>query len=154
MVSNPDSDDRSALRSMRNRRAALIKSARHDPRESTAKARSAFDARFLREVDEQGEFPEPERQRRAAALRRAYFLGLSIKAAEARQRRAQRVSTPHMLDLARRSAKSRATKAEAKSTQSALGGASEIPEAPSPSVIEVAANGIQGDGAEDRRSDR
>jgi hypothetical protein len=138
---------------MRNRRAALIKSARHDPRESTAKARSAFDARFLREVDEQGEFPEPERQRRAAALRRAYFIGLSIKAAEARQRRAQRVSTPHTLDLARRSAKSRAAKkaASVKHIQPALGNRGEVAEEFSLSAVQAESGGTDRIETEDRR---
>ena len=52
---------------LRGRIGAFRLHATHDPRETTKKARAAFDARFLREVDPDGVLPEEERRRRAAA---------------------------------------------------------------------------------------
>jgi hypothetical protein len=54
----------------------------------TANARAAFLDRFEREVDPDGVLPAAERARRAAAARKAYFVRLAAKSAEARRRKA------------------------------------------------------------------
>ncbi len=61
--------------------------ATHDSREITKNARSAFLARFEREVDPDGVLPVEERTRRAAHARKAYFAALALKSADARQAR-------------------------------------------------------------------
>ena len=53
----------------------------------TAAARSAFLERFERDVDPEGRLTASERSRRANSARRAYFLRLAAKSAEARRRR-------------------------------------------------------------------
>src|SRR4051794_26372612 len=58
--------------------------ATHDPRETTAQARSAFLARFEDEVDPDHTLPEAERQRRAEHARKAYFARLALKSARTR----------------------------------------------------------------------
>jgi hypothetical protein len=58
-----------------------------DPAAHTAPARSAFDARFYREVDPDNQLPEAERERRAAHARSAYFKGLALKSSLARSTR-------------------------------------------------------------------
>src|ERR1700745_1439611 len=65
----------------------------------TANGRKAFDARFEREVDPDGTLAPPERDRRAKAARKAYYIRLSIKSAQIRQakaaaRRAQQPPRP------------------------------------------------------------
>lgn len=77
-----------AERSLRSRIGAYTLHATHDPRQTTKSAREAFLARFEREVDPGGHLPEPERQRRAEAAKKAYFSRLALKSAQAR--RAQR----------------------------------------------------------------
>jgi hypothetical protein len=57
------------------------------PAEMTRAARAAFDRRFYDQTDPA--LPEDERQRRAAALRRAHMTRLALAAATARRRRAQ-----------------------------------------------------------------
>ncbi len=52
---------------------------------ATAKARRAFDDRFLREVDPDGVLPHAERHKRADAARRAYFAKLALASAKARR---------------------------------------------------------------------
>jgi hypothetical protein len=64
----------------------LRRSAKHDSREMTAKAREAFHDKFLAEVDPQGVLPEAERLRRADAARKAYYAGLAYKSAMARRK--------------------------------------------------------------------
>ena len=61
--------------------------ATHDPRETTANARASFLARFEDEVDPERKLPEPERQRRAEAARKAYFSRLALASADARRTR-------------------------------------------------------------------
>jgi hypothetical protein len=78
--------------SLRGRLAAHILHARRDPRETTAKGRAAFLARFEREVDPAGELDLSERRRRAEQARRAYFIRLSLAALEAR--RTKRAAQP------------------------------------------------------------
>ncbi len=66
---------------------AYVKHSRHDPRESTLIARTAFLARFEREVDPDGLLPPAARARRADSTRKAYFARLALKSAEARRTR-------------------------------------------------------------------
>jgi len=53
---------------------------------ATAPARAAFDARFEREVDPDRVLPAPERARRAAHARKAYFARLALLSAQRRRR--------------------------------------------------------------------
>jgi hypothetical protein len=61
--------------------------ANHDSRVTTRNAREAFLATFERQVDPHGALPMPERQRRAEAAKKAYFVGLAMKSAKARRAR-------------------------------------------------------------------
>jgi hypothetical protein len=58
--------------------------ATHDPRETTEKARAAFLASFVDEVDPNRVLPEPERLRRATAARKAHFATLAYLSARKR----------------------------------------------------------------------
>ena len=71
-------------RVMRSRMAAYLMHARHDGRLTTAASHAAFMARFLREVDPEQKLPEPERHRRAAAAKSAYFTRLAYLSAKKR----------------------------------------------------------------------
>ena len=74
--------------SLRNRAAAYAKWAHTaDPTSATAPARSAFNARFEREVDPEGRLPLEERRRRAEYARKAYFARLAYLSAKARRKR-------------------------------------------------------------------
>ena len=73
-------------RVMRSRMAAYLMHARHDARQTTAASHAAFMARFLREVDPEQKLPEPERHRRAAAAKSAYFTRLAYLSATKRRR--------------------------------------------------------------------
>lgn len=53
----------------------------------TAPARKAFADRFAREVDPDGTLAPAERMRRAEHARKAYFLGLALKSAQARRKK-------------------------------------------------------------------
>ena len=55
-----------------------------DPTSATAPARSAFNARFDREVDPDGVLPAAERARRAECARKAYFIRLAYLSVKAR----------------------------------------------------------------------
>ncbi len=57
-----------------------------DPAKRTSKARTKFLERFEREVDPDGTMPAAERARRAEQARRAYFLDLADKSAQARRK--------------------------------------------------------------------
>ena len=73
--------------SLRARIAALARWARTANRTAaTAAARSAFEARFEREVDPHGQLGVEERARRAGFARRAYFARLALLSAKARRR--------------------------------------------------------------------
>jgi hypothetical protein len=72
-------------RVMRARMAAYMLHARYDPRETTKAARRAFNRRFVDQVDPDGRLPERERQRRAEAARRAYFVRLAYLSARRRR---------------------------------------------------------------------
>jgi hypothetical protein len=75
-------------RVLRARTAALVRSATEDTRLMTARARQAFNQRFVDEAraSAPGGTTEAEVMRRADALRRLWFTRLSLKAANARQR--------------------------------------------------------------------
>lgn len=76
-------------RSLRARLAAHSLHARvADPQAHTAPARAAFLDRFSRQVDPDGLLPAADRARRAEHARKAYFLSLARKSAEARRKRA------------------------------------------------------------------
>lgn len=77
-------------RAQRGRIGAYLMHARHDPRSTTAAARSAFSQRFLDMVDPNRTLPEPERLRRADAARKAYFVQLAYRSAVARGRARRR----------------------------------------------------------------
>jgi hypothetical protein len=74
-------------RALRARLGAYVMHARNDARDTTAKARAAFLARFERLADPDGRLPAAERQRRAQQLRRAYFARLALASAKARRTR-------------------------------------------------------------------
>jgi hypothetical protein len=64
------------------RMGGLTTASRHDPRETTAAARRAFEAKFLDETDPT--LPMAERLRRADAAYRLYMTRLAFKARQAR----------------------------------------------------------------------
>jgi hypothetical protein len=74
-------------RALRARLGAYLMHGRNDARETTAKARAAFLARFERLADPDGQLPADERQRRAQQLRSAYFARLALASAKARRAR-------------------------------------------------------------------
>lgn len=69
--------------------AALTRVAREGGAAVSAPARAAFDQKFVDQVDPDRTLPEDERGRRVHAARRAYFLTLAAKSADARRRRAE-----------------------------------------------------------------
>jgi hypothetical protein len=84
-----------AERILQAKQAALTRWSQEDPRDPNGplpRARAAFERRFLDQVDPDHVLPEPERLRRAAAARKAYYAALSRAAVKAR--RARRASRP------------------------------------------------------------
>ncbi len=79
---------------LRGRIGGLVRSARHDGREMTSAARSAFIAKLEQEVDPGGVLPPDERLRRAEALRRAHLARASLIAAEKRRSRSRAGQPP------------------------------------------------------------
>jgi hypothetical protein len=75
---------------LRGRVGAHTLHARRDPRETTAKARATFLARFEAAVDPEGVLPEPERRRRAEHARKAHMARLALKSARMRARKAKK----------------------------------------------------------------
>jgi hypothetical protein len=75
-----------AERTLRAQRAAHSKWAHADPVQGTAAAREAALARFEHEVDPDGVLEPAERARRAEHARKAYFIGLALKSAQARKK--------------------------------------------------------------------
>ena len=61
----------------------------HDPAKRTEPARSAFDARFLNQVDPDRVLPEDERERRAASAKKAYMASLALKSVAGRRKAAE-----------------------------------------------------------------
>lgn len=74
----------------RGRIGALVLHSRHDPKETTAKARETFLSKFEREVDPNGELPDDERRRRAEYAKKAHFARLARASAEARRKNAKK----------------------------------------------------------------
>jgi hypothetical protein len=74
-----------ADRMLRARIAAYAMHGRNDARETTAKGRAAFLAKFEREADPEGVLPLDERRRRAEQLRKAHFTRLALASAKARR---------------------------------------------------------------------
>jgi hypothetical protein len=79
-------------RRQRARAGAYAQQAAHDTRLTTAGARQAFNQRFIRQVDPDGVLPEPERLRRAAAARKAYFAALALRSAIKRGKKIEDLS--------------------------------------------------------------
>jgi hypothetical protein len=79
-----------AERTLRARMGAYVVHSRYDPHQTTAPARAAFLKRFLDEVDPDRVLPEPERLRRAAAARKAYFTRLAYLSSRRRRERQRR----------------------------------------------------------------
>ena len=75
---------RSRMAALRGRIGAFRLHAKRDARETTARGREAFLARFEREVDPDGVLDATERARRAAAARKAYFILLAYRSVVAR----------------------------------------------------------------------
>lgn len=82
MVDPDNSDRRTRARIAANMRWA------HEPDRSaaTSAARAAANARFEKQVDPDGVLPEHERAVRAEAARRAHFLRMALKSAQARRK--------------------------------------------------------------------
>lgn len=72
-------------RSIRARIGGLALASQRDPKEYTAKARASFLERFERDVDPEGILAPQERQRRAQAARKGYFVKLALKSAKKRR---------------------------------------------------------------------
>jgi hypothetical protein len=73
-------------RVMRARLGAYAQHAKHDPKQTTAKARQTFAARFEREVDPDDVLEPTERARRAEAAKRAYYTRLALLSSRARRK--------------------------------------------------------------------
>ena len=78
-------DHRARVRPLRARAAAYAMHAQHNSGETSRRGREAFLARFERQVDPDGVLSDVERTRRAEAAKRAYFIPLAIRSAEARR---------------------------------------------------------------------
>ena len=78
------------LMALRGRIGGHVTHSRHDPRETTAKARAVFRASFERSVDAELLLDPDERARRADQLRRAHYARLAYQSAVARRTRAAR----------------------------------------------------------------
>lgn len=74
-----------SLATLRGRIGAYRLHATHDPRETTAAARTAFLAKFEAEVDPERVLPSEERARRAESARKAHFARLSYQSAKSRK---------------------------------------------------------------------
>lgn len=79
------------LAALRGRIGAYRLHSLYDPKETTAKARATFLARFEDEVDPDRVLPEAERKRRAEAARKAHMARLAYLSAKARK---AKVATP------------------------------------------------------------
>lgn len=74
-------------RALRARLGGLSKWAKATDRSAaTMPARTAFDARFAREVDPEGTLPPAERALRADAARRAHFTRLALRSVTSRRK--------------------------------------------------------------------
>ncbi|MCL5957819.1 MAG: hypothetical protein M1358_00630 [Chloroflexi bacterium] len=78
-------DPKAALR--RARMGALALHAKYDSKETTAKARATFMAKFVDEVDPDRKLPEAERLRRAEYAKKLYFARMAAESAKSRKRK-------------------------------------------------------------------
>jgi len=76
-----------AERTLRAKLAAHTLHAQVDSRVHTEPARTAFLARFDKQVDPTGQLDPGERTRRAEQARRAYFAGLALRSSKIRRAR-------------------------------------------------------------------
>jgi hypothetical protein len=76
------------------RLGGLTTRSRNDPTAYTAAARATFAASFELEVDPDGTLPPEERAARADAARRAHYLRLAAKSAQARAGRRANPDAP------------------------------------------------------------
>ncbi len=76
-----------AQRQLRARIGALSRLAHEDTTQMTAPARTAFLAKFEREVDPEHRLSPDERSRRAAAARKLHFTRLALRSVNARANR-------------------------------------------------------------------
>ena len=74
-------------RGLRARIGAYAMHGRHDARETTTNARTAFLTKFEQQADPDRVLPPAERQRRAEQLRSAHFARLALASARARRAR-------------------------------------------------------------------
>ncbi len=74
----------SSERSQRARIAAYAQKAKHDPKETTRKAREAYRASFYDGIPE--DLPEAERDRRAEAAFKAHMARLAFLSSKARRK--------------------------------------------------------------------
>jgi hypothetical protein len=72
-------------RALRAKIGAHALHAKHDPRQTTAKARQTFLARFEAEVDPEGILSPVERLRRAEQARKAHFARMALHSAKVRR---------------------------------------------------------------------
>lgn len=84
-----------------NRSAALTRVAREGGRAVSAPARAAFMETFIEQVDPDRELPEDERDKRAAAARKAYFAKLAARSAKARRNRREQAEAKAEADQLR-----------------------------------------------------
>ena len=75
-------------RTERSKKAAAARWAKHDPTTGTAKARAAFDRRFLDEVDPDRTLADEESASLAKEARREHFRRLGQASARARRAKA------------------------------------------------------------------
>jgi hypothetical protein len=74
-------------RSLRGRIGAYGLHSKYDSKEITRAARTAFLAKWAREVDPEGVLPELERDRRAENALKAHMARLALKSAQVRRAR-------------------------------------------------------------------
>ena len=74
-------------RQLRGRLGGFALAAKRNPKTYTASARAAFMDRFLLQVDPDGVLPLAERERRAAAARKAHFSRMALRSAKSRRKR-------------------------------------------------------------------
>jgi hypothetical protein len=74
-------------RSLAGKIGANSRWSREDPTEQGRILRAGLEAKFIREVDPDNELPEPERIRRAAKARQAFYQRLALASAKARKAR-------------------------------------------------------------------
>ena len=79
-------------RRLRAQAAAYAAHAKHGGRHMTAKARAAFDVKFIDQVDPDRKLDPVDRERRAQHARSAYYRSLALKSVTARRERSGRSS--------------------------------------------------------------